>query len=124
MIRGLEPSCETVISCAEVFREGLLEVRVRCNLGCVARAVYQIPRDDDKRGLQPIHSCHREFKISLILNEALVVGEHAQLRVAQLDEEKRRFRHGAGWRRQKGDSCEGTEFFHGGKWGCEVKWGL
>ena len=69
------------------------------NLCSIARLVHQVARDYHERRLQPVHRGHREFKVRRILGKIPVVGEHPELRIAQLNEEERLLRrHHAGTR--------------------------
>ncbi len=59
------------------------------DLSGIARLVHEVAGNHDKRRTQPIDRGHGEFEVGGLLGEIPVGGEHAKLRVAELDEEER-----------------------------------
>jgi len=55
----------------------------------ISRLVHQVAGDDQERRPQPVRGRNRELEIRRLLSEIAVVGEHAELRVAELQEEER-----------------------------------
>ena len=84
------------------------------NLRGVAGLVHEIARDDDKRGAQAVDGRDGEREVRGVLGEILVLGEHPELRIAQLDEEKRFVRGGAaGDEGEQQGEGESRQCFHG-----------
>ena len=55
----------------------------------ISRLINQIARNDNKRRFKPVNSGDGKFEIGRFLGEILVVSEHAELRIAELDKEER-----------------------------------
>jgi hypothetical protein len=68
-------------------------------LSLVAGFVHKVAGNDDKRGTEPIDRCDGELEIRGFLRKIPVIGEHAELRITELNEEEG-FRRGRGRGRQ------------------------